>query len=128
MLGGTARLAEEDDMATGDRSELARQSYLAYANGDRDFYEELLAPEFRFSSPPDPDLDRDGFFARCWPGAGKQSEFHFVRVIESGDEVVVTYETRRADGTGGRNTEVLTFDEAGEKLVRTEVYFGWSLT
>lgn len=117
-------------MATGNRSDLARQSYLAYANGDRRFYEELLAPEFRFSSPPDPDpdLDRDGFFDRCWPGAGKQPDFDFVRLIESGDEVVVTYETRRADGSGGRNTEVLTFDDAGEKLVRTEVYFGWSLT
>jgi hypothetical protein len=39
--------------------------------------------------------------------------------------VVVTYESRRADGSGGRNTEVLTFD--GDKISRVEVYFGWDL-
>jgi hypothetical protein len=48
-----------------------------------------------------------------------------VRQIEAGDEVVVTYELRRPDGTGGRNTEVLTFD--GDKVTRIEVYFGWDL-
>jgi hypothetical protein len=48
-----------------------------------------------------------------------------VRLVEAGDEVIVTYESRRRDGTSGRNTEVLTFD--GDKIVRTEVYFGWSL-
>jgi hypothetical protein len=37
--------------------------------------------------------------------------------------VIVTYELRRPDGRGGRNTEVLTFD--GDMIVRTEVYFGW---
>ncbi len=47
-----------------------------------------------------------------------------MRVVESGDEVIVTYEIERPDG-GGRNTEVLTFD--GDKVSRVEVYFGWDL-
>ncbi len=46
-------------------------------------------------------------------------------MVESGDEVIVTYEQERADGGRGRNTEVLTF--AGERLRRAEVYFGWNL-
>ena len=79
-----------------------------------------------FSAPPDPKLDRDGYFERCWPGAGRGQEFDIVRLIESGNEVVVTYETDTS-GTGrGRNTEVLTFDD-DDKIVRTEVYFGWNL-
>jgi hypothetical protein len=48
-----------------------------------------------------------------------------VRVVESGDEVIVTYEMGRPDGGAGRNTEVLTFD--GDKISRVEVYFGWDL-
>jgi hypothetical protein len=48
-----------------------------------------------------------------------------LRLVESSDEVIVTYELRRPDGTGGRNTEILTFE--GDKIVRTEVYFGWNL-
>lgn len=48
-----------------------------------------------------------------------------MRLIEAGDEVIVTYEMTKPDGTQGRNTEVLTF--SGEQIFRVEVYFGWYL-
>ena len=66
------------------------------------------------------------YFERCWPGAGRGQDFEFVRVIESGDEVVVTYESDVSGGGRGRNTEVITFDDE-DRIVRTEVYFGWNL-
>jgi ketosteroid isomerase-like protein len=108
-----------------DRAEIARATYRAFAAGEREVVEELFVPEFRFHSPPDPDLDRAGYFERCWPGAGNGTEFEFVRTIESGEELVVTYEASRVDGSRFRNTEVLTFD--GERIARVEVYFGWDL-
>jgi hypothetical protein len=40
---------------------------------------------------------------------------------ELGDEVFVTYEATRTDGSRFRNTEMLTFD--GARLARVEVYF-----
>jgi ketosteroid isomerase-like protein len=107
------------------RTELARDVYHAFASGDRDTVERILADDFTFSSPPDPYLDRAGFFERCWPGAGHGRQVDFVRVVESGDEVIVTYELHKADGSRGRNTEVLTF--TGDMLRRTEVYFGWDI-
>src|SRR3954470_2275578 len=103
-------------MAATDRAELARQSYLAFAAGDRAFFETRLGDDLAFSSPPDPHLDRDGWFARCWQAAGSGQQFEFVRVIDAGDEVIVTYEIHRPDGGGGRNTEVLTFD-GDDKIV-----------
>jgi hypothetical protein len=113
-------------VAATDRREIARQMYLAFAAGDRSFFEQRLGEEFTFSSPPDPSLDRDGWFERCWPGAGRGQDFEFVRLVECGDEVIVTYQLRRSDGSAARNTEILTFD--GEnRLVRTEVYFGWNV-
>jgi ketosteroid isomerase-like protein len=112
-------------MAGPDRKQLARQAYEAFAAGERSFYEQHLSEDFSFSSPPDPKLDRDGYFERCWPGAGKGQEFEFVRLIESGDEVVVTYEADASSGKRGRNTEVLTFD--GDQISRIEVYFGWNV-
>ena len=112
-------------MTTPDRKQLARQSYLAFAAGERGFFDEHLSDDFRFSSPPDPELDRDGYFERCWPGAGRGQEFEFVRVVESGEEVIVTYEMTKPDGSRARNTEVLTF--AGDRIRRVEVYFGWDL-
>jgi ketosteroid isomerase-like protein len=109
-----------------DRKQLAQDGYRAFAAGDRDFYEQHLAEDFTFSAPPDPLLDRDGYFERCWPGAGRGRSFDFVRAIEDGDEVVVTYESRRPDGSRTRNTEVMTIDGDG-MIHRTEVYFGWEL-
>ena len=114
-------------MAASERRRIARESYLAFAAGDRSFFEERLGEGFSFSSPADPQLDRDGWFERCWPAAGRGQEFEFVRLLESGDEVIVTYQIRRPDGSGARNTEVLTFDDE-DMFVSTEVYFGWELT
>jgi ketosteroid isomerase-like protein len=110
-----------------DRVALARASYEAFAAGDRDAIEALLAEDLRFSAPPDPDLDRAGYFERCWPHSGNPNAFAFERLQEIGDDaVLVTYEARRPDGTRFRNTEVLTFDER-DRIRRIEVYFGWNL-
>jgi ketosteroid isomerase-like protein len=109
-----------------DRKQIVRDSYAAFAAGDRRFFEERLSDGFLFSAPPDPKLSRDGYFERCWPGAGRDQDFEFVRLIESGDEVVVTYECDTSSGERGRNTEVFTFNDE-DQIIRTEVYFGWNL-
>ncbi|HEX3317569.1 MAG TPA: nuclear transport factor 2 family protein [Solirubrobacteraceae bacterium] len=108
-----------------DRVQTAKDLYRAFAAGDRETAERILADDLAFSSPPDPALDRAAYFERCWPGAGAGQEFDFVRTVESGDEVIVTYESTRPGGATGRNTEVLTFD--GDRVRRVEVYFGWDV-
>ena len=108
-----------------DRLELARDAYRAYEANDRDLIESLLADDLVFYSPPDPGIDREQYFERCWPNAGHIQAFDFKRLTESGDEVVVTYECTRIDGRRFRNTEVLTFE--GDQISRVEVYFGWDL-
>jgi ketosteroid isomerase-like protein len=112
-------------MASKNRLDLARDAYRAYETGDRDQIESLLADDLTFYSPPDPGIDRTTYFERCWPNAGSTQSFDFVRLIESGVEVIVTYELTKSDGGRGRNTEILTFD--GEKIRQVEVYFGWDL-
>ena len=112
-------------MPAKDRLQLARDAYGAYESGDRSVIEGLLADEFTFHSPPDPGIDRATYFERCWPNAGRIAKFDYVRLFEHGDEVVVTYESTRTDGSRFRNTEVLTFD--GEEIRQIEVYFGWDL-
>ena len=107
-----------------NRIEVTKEFYQAFATGDRKFVEAHLTDDFSFSAPPDPLLDRAGFFQRCWPGAGKGGSFEFIRLIESGDEVIVTYKAD-INGSKGRNTEILTFE--GTKVRRTEVYFGWKV-
>jgi hypothetical protein len=92
----------------------------ATATIDRTFTEDLT-----FSSPLDVGLDRAGYFERCWPGAGRHQEFEFVRLLQAGDEVIVTYELTHEDGHRGRNTEILTFRD--DRVCAAEVYFGWNI-
>jgi hypothetical protein len=116
---------KEDTMAP-DRLQLARECYGAYASGDRRVVEELLTDDdFIFYSPADVGIDRATYFERCWPNSGKIESFEFERLAEIGDEVVVTYECTRTDGTRFRNTEVLAFDR--DQISKVEVYFGWDL-
>ncbi len=112
-------------MSDSDRLRLARACYGAYASGDRHIVDELLTEDFTFFSPADPGIDRARYFERCWPNTELIEAFEFRRLVEAGDEVVVTYESTRTDGSRFRNTEVLTF--RGDRIRRAEVYFGWDL-
>jgi len=112
-------------MGATNRSELARAAYRAYETGERQVLEDLLADDFTFYGPPDPGIDRATYFERCWPNSETIESFDYVRLIESDDEVVVTYESTKTDGRRFRNTEILTFK--GEKIRQVEVYFGWDL-
>jgi ketosteroid isomerase-like protein len=114
-------------MATSNskRLQLARDAYVAYETGDRQMVDELLSDDFMFFSPPDPGIDRTAYFERCWPNAQWIVGYEFVRLVEVGDEVLVTYEAEKTDGKRFRNTEILAFK--GDQIVRAEVYFGWNL-
>jgi ketosteroid isomerase-like protein len=111
---------------SGDRLAIARACYDAYASGDPSALHEHLSDDFVFYSPPDPGIDRATYFERCWPNAELIGSYQFERLLEIGDdEVLVTYESTRTDGSRFRNTEILTFD--GDTIRRVEVYFGWDL-
>jgi diguanylate cyclase (GGDEF)-like protein/PAS domain S-box-containing protein len=108
-----------------DRLQIVRECYDAYVSGDRSVLERHLADDLVFYSPADVGIDRARYFERCWPNAESIAAFELVRLIEAGDDVFVTYESTRTDGSRFRNTEVLTFD--GDRICTVEVYFGWDL-
>jgi ketosteroid isomerase-like protein len=108
-----------------DRLAIVRDCYRAYETGDRSLIERHLSDDLRFFSPPDPGIDREEYFERCWANADLIAEYEFVRLEEVGDEVLVTYEATKTDGRRMRNTEIFGFD--GEQICRVEVYFGWNL-
>jgi ketosteroid isomerase-like protein len=110
---------------SADRIEIARALYRAYETGDRTVLDERLTDDFEFFAPPDPGIDRASYFERCWPNAGFIETFEFKRLVEVGDEVLVTYESTKTDGKRFRNTEIIGF--RGDMVCRVEVYFGWDL-
>ena len=107
-------------------TEIARLSYEAYTDGDRGALERVIAPDFHFWSPRDEGIDRNTYFARCWPPHVQMRSFRFVRLADlAEDEVLITYELTKTDGSVFRNTEILTLRDG--QIVLAEVYFGWDV-
>lgn len=105
--------------------EIAKASYQAYVDKDRDALEALIAPEFHFSSPLDNRLNRAMYFARCWPNSQRITGFEFIRVLAVGDQVFITYEGTSTETKVFRNTEIMTIRDG--QIEEVEVYFGWSV-
>jgi ketosteroid isomerase-like protein len=103
-------------------SAIVRRAFDAFQARERDVFEGLLADGFRFSSPHDPDLDRGGYFERCWPNMEHMRAIRLDRVVEAGDEVFVRYEVERTSGERFRNVELITVRDG--RIERVEVYYG----
>lgn len=97
----------------------------AYVAKDRAAIEALIAEDYRFTSPIDNALDRDAYFAICWPNSQAMAGFDVIHQMQDGNRAFVVYEGHTKDGKTFRNSEVHTV--RGGKLVSTEVYFGWDL-
>jgi ketosteroid isomerase-like protein len=105
-------------------TDTAKAIYDAYVAKDRGAAERLLADDFRFTSPLDNGLDRDSYFAICWPNSADADGFEIVHMVEHGEQVFVTYQSQGKQ-TRFRNTEVLTVRNG--KIAEVEVYFGWNV-
>lgn len=105
-------------------TDTAKAIYDAYVAKDRAAAECLIADDFRFTSPLDNGLDRDSYFAICWPNSANTEGFEIVHMVEHGAQVFVTYEGQSKQ-TRFRNTEILTV--RGGQITAVEVYFGWNV-
>jgi SnoaL-like domain len=129
----TARsvITEEIDMAKekttrpDDAVAIARAAYEAYVTKDRTAIERLIADDFHFTSPLDNRINRETYFARCWPNSAWIQDFAYINLVPDGDRVFVTYEGQSTKGNRFRNTEIFTLRNG--QIVEVEVYFGWSV-
>jgi ketosteroid isomerase-like protein len=111
-------------MMNEDTVSIARRSYQAYVDKDREAIEALIAADFHFTSPLDNRIDRATYFNRCWPNSAEMRKFDFVQMVPSGDRVFVVYEGQ-TDSRRFRNTEVMRIRDG--RIVEVEVYFGWTI-
>lgn len=108
---------------TTDREDIVRRSFAAYRGADRAAAEELIAPDFVFTSPQDDHIDRDSWFERCFPTADRFLSQHILRTAEVADDVFVLYEYElRETGERFRNAELSTVRDG--RIVETQVFFG----
>jgi|SRR5215211_6402163 len=103
-------------------AEVVRRAFEAFQKRERDVFDGLLAEDFSFSSPHDPELDKQGYFERCWPNMEHIRSQTLDRVVEAGNEVFVRYEVERMSGGRFRNAEL--FKLRYGQIERIEVYYG----
>ena len=104
---------------------LARRCLQAYVDKDRTAIEALIGNDFKFTSPIDNALDRQTYFAVCWPNSKSMQSIEFIEGVCDNDRAFIVYEAQTSTGKQFRNVEVHTARDG--KIVRVEVYFGWSL-
>ena len=108
------------------RIEIVKKFLTAFSEENRnEFVEDTLSSDFTFSAPSDPLLNREEFFEKCWPYGHNLTEIKYVRIIENGDEIIITHEFTKPDGSRAQNTDVFIF--SGDQISRFEVYFGWDI-
>lgn len=105
-----------------DRERLIQDLFAAYLRNDRQQVADVLADDFRFTSPFDDGLDKAAYFERCWKDTGWIARHDIERIFVQGDEAFVTYRCLSTDGRSFRNTEFFSF--VGGKVRRIDVYFG----
>lgn len=103
-------------------ADLVRACYAAYETKDRAALEDLLSPDFTFSSPLDDRINRARYFERCWPNSQHLSSFDIKDLMVEGNHVCARYEARTSDGQTFGNIEYFTVE--GGKITQVQVYFG----
>ena len=104
-------------------AEVVRACYAAYETKNRAAIDALLAPEFTFTSPLDDRIDRETYFARCWPNSEHLDRFEIEKLFSQGDEVFVQYQAFPSNGGAPfRNTEFFTLRDG--LVTHVDVYFG----
>lgn len=103
-------------------ADIIRKYVAAYLSHDRKTAESLLSDKFSFSSPLDDHIDKEAYFARCWPNNDKLVSFEIEKLIEGDNEAFVRYQLESKSGIKFRNTEYFRVEH--DQIEAIEVYFG----
>jgi ketosteroid isomerase-like protein len=109
-----------------DRLTLIRRYYRAYEHDDRPGIEQLLHPDFTFTSPNDDRIDRAAYFERCWPPHERIESFTLLDICADAEGALVRYRAAELTGPGFGNVEYFEF--TGDQISHVDVYFGRELT
>ena len=118
----TSRRRTVFDMAD-DPVRLVEAAFRYYLEQDRDAAVALYADEFTFTSPQDDHIDKETFFQRCFPTAGRVRQQRLLHVTPADGELVfVYYEYELMTGDRHRNVEAIAVRDG---LIReVQVFFG----
>jgi hypothetical protein len=104
-------------------TDTVRASTDAYRRQDLKAASDLLADDFRFTSPQDDHIDKATYLDRCFPTADRFVSSEILALVPAGhDGVLLLYEYQLKNCERYRNTEYSTVRDG--RLVETQVFFG----
>src|SRR5690625_1223017 len=106
-------------------SDLVRSYFNAYETNERAVVEELLCDDFTFTSPVDDHINKDNYFAHCWPSCEDIHHYHIQNLFIEGNEAFIRYTCKLKSGKSFRNMEHFQFVDGEIKAI--VVYFGFGL-
>lgn len=108
-----------------NRLTMIRQYYKAYEDDDRNAIEQLLHPQFTFTSPDDDRIDRATYFERCWPPHEHIETFTLHDICADSDRAMVRCQATESSGPGFADVECFEFSD--DLISHIEIYFGRAL-
>jgi SnoaL-like domain len=103
--------------------EMIHTYYRAYETSDRNAVESMLDDGFTFTSPQDDCIDRDTYFAKCWPNHDHLRSFLLLQVAVEGPHALIRYRCEATDGSTFSNVEHFQIGP-DQRITHIDVYFG----
>lgn len=112
----------DQDPTEKSPTELVKSLFSSFQNQERKTLENLLSPDFSFSSSYDRNLNKREYFEICYPFSEKVKNFEFQTIVEKGNEVFIIYKCSAINQVDFTNTEYFTIKNG--KIKSVKVFFG----
>lgn len=105
------------------KEEIVKAYYRGFEKHDWKVVESQLAKGFTFTSPANDDhIPLAKFKKKCWPTNRFMKKVNFIKMTESGNELILLVEIITTDNKVVRNVDIFGFNRG--KIKSMEVFFG----
>ena|ERR1700756_5702501 len=106
-----------------DKRKAVKAYYSGFEKHNWNLVVSQLAKDFTFTSPNNDDhISFKEFEKRCWPTNSFIKKVNYLKITESGNELILLVEIITTDKKVVRNIDVFTFSRG--KIKSVEVFFG----
>ncbi len=113
--------------AQSTKNEKAVKAYYSgFETHNWDLVEAQLAEGFTFTTPVNDHIAIQEFKENCWPTTKFTKNIKFIKMVESGDDLIVLVEINTTDNKIARNVDIYTFSKG--KIKTIEVFFGQGIS
>ncbi len=115
--------AADSNAQSTEKEKAVKAYYLGFEKHDWNTVATQFADGFTFTSPNNDDhISIEKFKEKCWGTNSSFKKVNFVKMIESGNNLMLLVEIITTENKVVRNVDVFSFD--GAKIKSIEVFFG----